>query len=161
MIVAGISAAEAAREAEEAVARVTAIMMHVREDSTVVEQGAMFDVDAMEAGRRAQVAQELTAWWMGQAREEIEATVDKAVEYGQRSMVTLGHALMDLAGVDPDLRDEALAIEMAIAFYVQGKLARCFAAYARGQRAKGDNWDDIAVYSRMAQRVRQTGKWVD
>lgn len=108
--------------------------------------------------RADDVRGELEEWWRHQCEVEIEHVVHKAVAYGQSSLEALGEALVRL--LPEHLRDDSLALEMACAFYAQGKLSRIFASYERGEIPDYDNWYDLGVYTRMAQRIQQTGGWV-
>lgn len=98
----------------------------------------------------------LTEWWLAQARDEIERTVPKAVEYGSTDLVDIGRNLARLAG--RTIADDE-AEELGIYFYLEGKFARWRSAIMEGRRVSDDTMFDIGVYVRMAQRVRHAGNW--
>lgn len=98
----------------------------------------------------------LADWWMTQAEAEIEATVDKAIEYSSTDLVDIGRTLARTAG--REVSDEEAA-ELGIFFYLQGKLSRWAGAIAAGKRPSDDTILDIGIYCRMAQRVRDVGGW--
>lgn len=56
-------------------------------------------------------------------------------------------------------KDEEIYAELGIWFYLVGKMARWRSAVRRGERVSDDTLHDIGVYARMAQRVRETGRW--
>lgn len=111
----------------------------------------------MEA-RAQQVAlgSDLEAWWMKQTTEEIMHTIPKAIEYGSNSMVEVGHGIARVAG--REISDEE-ATELAVLFYIKGKVGRWMDAVVAGQRPSDDTLFDIGVYARMAQRNREKGMW--
>lgn len=114
--------------------------------------------DPLEQGRAlaSALAADLGSWWEGKARDEIERTVPKAVEYGSTDLVDIGRDLARCAG--REVTDEEAA-ELGIYFYLRGKLARWTDAVIRGVRVSDDTLFDIGVYVRMAQRVRSHGGW--
>lgn len=98
----------------------------------------------------------LADWWVTQAETEVEATVDKAIEYSSTDLVDIGRTLARTAG--REVSDEEAA-ELGIFFYLQGKLSRWAGAIAAGKRPSYDTIFDIGIYCRMAQRVREVGGW--
>ena len=94
-------------------------------------------------------------WWMGAAVEEIEATVAKVEEYGGDDLTEIGLEMAGLAGLEEV--SEVDAAELAIFFYMRGKMARWASAIRRGQSVSDDTIHDIGVYARMAQWIRQNG----
>lgn len=104
--------------------------------------------------------QPLGEWWMDRAAAEAEACVEKSKEYGSIDLKIMGHAMTEMLGQEgkEDL-PEGFGVEMAIGFYVLGKISRIVAAFNEGRVPNIDSWDDISVYARMAQRVRATGAW--
>lgn len=119
------------------------------------------DQQAMELddeGREAMLARELRDWWINQAEHEIGAVIPKAVEYGAADLEVMGTAMLAL--LPESKRDRRKGLEMAVGFYALGKVARLFGAYERGELPSDDCWHDLAVYCKMAQRIRQTGRWV-
>lgn len=117
-------------------------------------------LEGIEEGpsREEYLAKVLTDWWLQQARVECERTVPKAVEYGAADLEVMGTAMLHL--IPRDLRSRQKGLEMALAFYALGKVARLFGAFERGELPSEDTWFDLGVYCRMAERVRQTGEWL-
>lgn len=104
----------------------------------------------------------LGAWWMDKSQAEADMAVEKSREYGSIDLKIMGHAMVEMLGSQGRLGEELpeeFGIEMAIAFYVLGKISRIVAAFNEGRLPNIDSWDDISVYARMAQRVRVTGAW--
>ena len=100
---------------------------------------------------------EVESWWMNQALHEAKVMVPRAAEYGAKDLELMGVGMhMMMPDVHPDVPHE----ELAIAFYVLGKVARLIGAYEEGHVPKDDTWDDLAIYSRMAKYVREHGKWM-
>lgn len=98
----------------------------------------------------------LAAWWHERARDEIDRTVPKAIEYGSTDLVDIGR---DLARCMGRTVTDQEAAELGIYFYIRGKLARWTDAVVRGEQVSDDSLFDIGVYARMAQRVRSHGGW--
>lgn len=118
-----------------------------------------------ERSRHELLERELTDWWHDQADNEIARTVPKAVEYGATDLLVMAKAMEQLlpaAALEGLSREavESLTQEMAVAFYALGKVSRLFGAYAEGRPASADTWFDLGVYCRMAERIRETGRWV-
>jgi hypothetical protein len=59
----------------------------------------------------------------------------------------------------PELRGKVHPSELGVAFYALGKMARIMGAYADGLAPSDDSWHDLAIYARMAQRVRHADGW--
>lgn len=108
--------------------------------------------------RQEALRKELTKWWLSKAEEEIVRTIPKSLEYGSADLNVMGSAMLHL--IPKERRSQQLGLEMAIAFYALGKVARLFGAYERGELPSEDTWFDLAIYTRMAMRVRETGRWV-
>lgn len=109
-----------------------------------------------------QAGLELAEWWANTAISEINMVVAKAIEYGATDLRDLGYQILEMAGrrpIERDAYDDAVATEVGIAFYAQGKLARIVAAVKEGRRPSVDSWLDLGVYARMGQRVHQVGGW--
>jgi hypothetical protein len=98
---------------------------------------------------------EVRGWWIAEGTDEAEMTLRKAEEYGSLDLEIIGKQLKQLASknqvVDP--------AEIGIAFYVLGKAARLMSGYAAGSKPSDDTWRDIACYTKMAQRIRSSGRW--
>lgn len=111
-----------------------------------------------EEERRSGLAGHLEAWWLDKAQDEIQGVVPKAVEYSSTDLVDLGRQIAGLAGWGDECTDAHHA-ELGIAFYVAGKVGRIMGAIKEGRLPSDDTWHDIAVYTKMAQRVREVGAW--
>jgi hypothetical protein len=118
------------------------------------------DESAAEDKEKREKRQELKVWWFDQAQREVDGVVDKAVEYGAADLRVMGKAMECLvAGKGQEPKPERYGIELAIAFYALGKVARLFGAYERGELPSDDCWADLGIYCRMAQHVRDRGRW--
>ena len=103
---------------------------------------------------------ELGRWWVQTARQEVEAVIPKALEYGSTDLAEIGRQLQEV--MNPDLAiwlDQGQVLELGIYFYVVGKMARWTDAVRRGESVSDDTIHDIAIYCRMVQRVRAAGGW--
>lgn len=126
------------------------------------QRGVSFGIDsawddaAPERAVQGDSADDLARWWRLQAKDEIDRTVPKAIEYGSTDLVVIGHTLA--AAMHREVTD-AEAAELGIAFYAHGKMARIMAAITDGRWSSDDSWFDLGVYARMAQRVRKVGYW--
>lgn len=107
--------------------------------------------------KRESAATELEKWWLGQAQEEIERTVPKALEYGSGDLIEIGRTMAKTKG-DDHIGDKEAA-ELGVYFYLVGKIARWTDAIRNGRRVSDDTLFDIGVYIRMAQRIRAAGGW--
>lgn len=106
---------------------------------------------------------EITKWWADLAAGDAATTAPKAVEYGAADLEIMGAAMQSLfPGIDAysSAHQAAIGREMAVGFYALGKVARLFGAYQRGELPGEDCWFDLSVYSIMARRIRETGRWV-
>lgn len=136
----------------------------VRPDEKVVSGGYKMDQAGRPAGvtdeERAKIEkrEELTAWWYTQAQREVAGVIDKAIEYGAADLKVMGKAMLCLIP-GGDEQPERVGLELAIAFYALGKVARIFGAFERGGVPSDDCWDDLGIYCRMAQHTRETGRW--
>jgi hypothetical protein len=105
---------------------------------------------------------DLVNWWNKTSAEDGTHALKKAAEYGSADLEIMGKAMEALyhgaSELDPESR-RRVGIEMAIAFYLMGKSARMFGAYARGTVPSDDTWHDATVYPMMARRVRDSGQW--
>lgn len=107
---------------------------------------------------------DLTDWWIATADSDIRTVAPKAVEYGAADLEVMGTAMQHLYPGMGQIRDlserRAIGLEMAIAFYALGKVARLFGAFEQGRVPNLDSWYDLAIYTGMARKVRETGSWV-
>ena len=98
----------------------------------------------------------LQDWWHHTSKAEIDSMLPKVTEYGAHDLKIIGDAMMLMR---PELRGKIDPEELAIAFYALGKIGRIIGAYADGVAPSDDSWHDLAIYARMAQRVRDAGYW--
>lgn len=121
----------------------------------VAGQERLFDVSEIpdEAQERAD---HLAQWWLQTCQEDIKYLVPKAIQYGSADLEIMGEAMLVLL---PECRGKVEGQELAVAFYLLGKVARMFGAYAQGQRPSDDTWYDARIYGGMGQHIRQFGGW--
>lgn len=106
----------------------------------------------------------LARWWVEKSQEDVSAISGKAREYGGEhrasDLTDLGRDLADLMGLTKEAqRTDAALQELAIYFYIDGKLGRWKAALLEGRRVSDDTLHDIKIYATMAQRIREVGGW--
>ena len=98
----------------------------------------------------------LDAWWRDDTEVELAGVMPKAIEYGSSDLRLMGQAMLMFM---PQCEGKVDAEELAIAFYALGKTARLIGAYVDGRVPSEDTWHDLAVYAKMAKRVRAVGQW--
>lgn len=121
----------------------------------VWEQTRLFDIEEYPTEEQTAIL-ELEAWWMNHAAQEAAKTIPKALEYGSVDLELMGDAMLVLM---PQLKGVVPKQELAIAFYLLGKLSRMFGAYEKGNSPSDDSWEDMGIYSKMGQHVREKGYW--
>ncbi len=105
----------------------------------------------------------LHLWWQEEATEDAELCLAKLFEYGSSDFDIMAQSMIAVGGgawsgaTDSD--KARIGREMAILFYLQGKVARAFGALQKGRVPSEDTYNDITRYSMILRRVRQTGKW--
>lgn len=105
--------------------------------------------------------EELVGWLHGHDQDLNRLLVERADEYGSGDLEIMAAAMNRLLpenGLDPEAR-WVVAREMAIAFYLMGKVGRMFSAYERGQVPGTDSWRDVEGYAKIALKLRETGTW--
>ena len=105
------------------------------------------------------MAAELETWWFEKAKNEIEATVPKAIEYSATDLFDMGRDLAETMGRDVRNMDDADLAELGVYVYVLGKVSRWKGAIKDGRKVSDDTIADLAVYARMVQRIRDAGGW--
>jgi hypothetical protein len=131
--------------------------------STGPESAAMGFFLLPESG----VQRDLMLWWMTTAYEDFMQKAPKVDEYGAHDLEIMGAILMVMVYKHHlDLLREAeqatklpVATELAVWFYILGKVARLVSDYMAGRSGKPDTWHDITFYSMMARRIQETGRW--
>lgn len=108
-------------------------------------------------------------WWRQQADREVAMTVPKAIEYGSADTIEIGYDLLTTFSGKSRVQvyeefggpaaADRYAFEVGCYFFIRGKLARFTSALRRGESVSDDTLHDIAVYTKMIQRVREVGAW--
>lgn len=110
-------------------------------------------------------AMRIAEWWVQTAKKDAERTVPKAVEYGAADFDLMGQFMVALLGEKLNGADDAekmrVGREMAVLFYLIGKMGRAVGAYARGVLPSDDTIFDSRIYAMMWQRIRETGHWIE
>ena len=111
------------------------------------------------ADQRNEMAAELERWWCEKAKDEVEATVVKAIEYSATDLFDMGRDLLETMGRDLGSYSAGEIAELGVYVYLLGKVSRWKGAIKDGRRVSDDTVADIAVYARMVQRIRDAGSW--
>lgn len=106
--------------------------------------------------------EELTVWWLMTAAKDLWAQTPKMHEYGgggegSADLRDIGTSLAELTGWEQP--DAAVVQEMGVWFYAKGKIARLISDYKQRRAGKDDTWHDLTVYSMMARRIKDVGRW--
>ena len=106
----------------------------------------------------------LKQWWRNLADDDAEVTAPKAIEYGSLDLDIMGEAMMALnpdawQGATPAER-KRVGQEMAIIFYLQGKIGRALSSLQQGQIPKDDTRFDTRIYANMWEYVARNGAWL-
>lgn len=120
------------------------------------ETNAPHNLDDQPPAPAEPLAVELRDWWLELAEQEAQRVIPKTIEYGATDLIDLGRDLAECAKREVT---DAQAAELGIYFYLRGKFARWRDAIIRGDQVSDDTLFDIAIYVRMAQRVRSHGGW--
>lgn len=111
---------------------------------------------------------ELRGWWEQTAYDEIAGLIGKMEEYGGMHRATdlteIGRAMVEAGVSDGPLTgggavQDGWLQELGAYFYLRGKFARWGAAIIEGRPVSDDTIHDIAIYTRMVQRIRARGGW--
>lgn len=105
---------------------------------------------------------DLFLWWVETSLGDLGAQMPKMREYGgvgggSADLRLMGDNLAELLGWEA--ANDAVRQELAVWFYTQGKAARLVSNYQQQEPGKSDTWHDITVYSMMARRLQQSGRW--
>lgn len=98
-------------------------------------------------------------WWREDADTESAKLAPKAVEYGSYDLELIGKVLRDMIDSDHRVHPDLSNLELGIAFYELGKIARIVSGIFDGQVPSDDNWQDAAIYPRMVTYIREKGQW--
>ena len=95
--------------------------------------------------------------------DDLKRARAKAQEYGSHDLEIMGTSMEalfpDSGKLDAQSR-HAAGIEMAISFYLLGKVSRMFGGFKKGTTPGDDSWRDGSIYSMMARFVRANGRWI-
>jgi hypothetical protein len=105
---------------------------------------------------QAERAERLAEWMQEFFENAIATIVPKAIAYGSADLELMGKAMSQL---NPQLAEKVEGQELAVWFYVLGKVARLEGGYVQGIQPDIDSWWDLFVYSLMAHHIRQNGGW--
>jgi hypothetical protein len=103
--------------------------------------------------------EDLQAWAAGVVVEDLKSVKRQITEYGSIDLEIMGMGLLEASSVPTDQHTEQRGMEMALVFYLQGKVARCISAMAAGKPPSDDTLRDLRVYSLMLAHVREFGHW--
>lgn len=108
--------------------------------------------------------EQLSNWWVQTAEQDLTVTGPKAAEYADDDLEVMGNVMsnwgLTAQRIPPaSAAEEGAGMEAACMWYILGKVARAVAAYKRGRLPSADTLKDITVYSMMARRIRETGRW--
>lgn len=116
---------------------------------------------------------EICQWWAEVAAKDVLKFAPKVAEYGAGDLELMGNGLRMLSGSSKWGDSAGLAgdgegsdagersqvgQEMAISFYLMGKIGRALSAYAEGRFPSDDTLEDIRIYAFMLTRVRVAGR---
>lgn len=130
------------------------------EDRVLAEAGEpqrLFAVEELADPMRTRV-QDLDRWITEFQEACKPETLRKAAQYGSADLDLIGRAMLLM--MPEERRDERMALLLGISFYLTGKVARIFGQIERGETPDQDSFYDANVYSMMALRVLQEGKWL-
>lgn len=110
----------------------------------------------------AGIGEDTFAWWLATMIGDFDAMAPKMAEYGgteegSADLQIMGNALAELCGMHD--APDAVKQEMACWFYALGKISRLVSDYKQNSRGKDDTWHDLTVYSMMARRLQEAGRW--
>jgi len=98
--------------------------------------------------------EELGFWWGHTFTNDLNDILPKIGEYTSSDLILMGQFMEHWLGLPPGSGQEAACL-----FYALGKVARAVSAYREGRLPSPDTLHDLTVYSMMARRIRETGRW--
>lgn len=103
----------------------------------------------------------VVAWAMETIQEDFISVQRQIVEYGSVDLEMMGVGLLEAAHWDATIPSASAnpGMEMALVFYLQGKISRAVSAIAAGHLPSQDTLRDIRVYALMLAHVREYGHW--
>lgn len=104
---------------------------------------------------------ELQAWAAALVVDDLDRIRRQITEYGSVDLEMMGIGLLEAAQWDEALigDETGIGMELALIFYLQGKVARCVSAVAAKKRPSDDTLRDLRVYALMLGHVREFGHW--
>lgn len=96
----------------------------------------------------------ISTWWEKTSASDFAEYYPKRTEYGSSDLQIMGDALELAYPPAPGFVVPWRNQELAITFYILGKVARALGAYLMGKVPSADTWHDITVYSMMARLGR-------
>ncbi len=102
---------------------------------------------------------DLEPWWRRLTETDIEKTAPKTAEYGSHDLEIMGRTLVAAYPMPEGADLDRIGQEIAIAFYLLGKVGRLFSAWQNGKEPSPDTIFDIRIYATMLARVREFGGW--
>jgi hypothetical protein len=129
----------------------------------VLQAGGRLD-DAMLRGLMAEFApgdlpNDLEPWWRRLTETDIEKTAPKTAEYGSHDLEIMGRTLVAAYPMPEGADLDRIGQEIAVAFYLLGKVGRLFSAWQNGKEPSPDTIFDLRIYSTMLARIREFGGW--
>ena len=102
---------------------------------------------------------ELLEWASATVASDLDSVRRQITEYGSIDLEMMGMGLLEASSIPVDEHDVQRGMEMALIFYLQGKVARCISAMSAGKMPSGDTLRDLRVYAIMLGHVREFGHW--
>lgn len=103
---------------------------------------------------------EMRSWAMSRVADDFDSVKRQIIEYAAIDLEMMGMGLLEQSGIEVKDEDRDRAgIEMALIFYLQGKIARCVSSISAGRLPDDDTYKDMRVYSLMLAHAREFGHW--
>lgn len=129
--------------------------MHLVEDEYALAQEAIAGLG--EGDPEADKVADIKEWWIRTASDDSIAVAEKYREYGATSLSDMGYELAELLGWQRPTKGQAQ--QLAVYFFLKGKMARLKTAILKGETASDDTWLDITCYAMIARKARASGAW--
>lgn len=109
------------------------------------------------------VLDDIRLWWEQVSRLDAQKCIAKLEEYGSSDFDIMAQSMIAIGGEAwsgaSDADKARIGREMAVLFYIQGKVARAFGALQKGRIPSEDTYRDITGYGMILRRIRETGNW--
>lgn len=102
---------------------------------------------------------DLEPWWRRLTETDIERTAPKTAEYGSHDLEIMGRTMVGAYPMPEGADLDRIGQEIAVAFYLLGKVGRLFSAWQNGKEPSADTIFDIRIYATMLARIREFGGW--